>query len=255
MGGLTVLRDVRALLPGEDLVYFGDQAHVPYGDRSVEELRHLLHENVGFLDAQGVDAIVVGCNTSSAVAARHGWPASRAAVLDLIEAAAGNVAALGVRRVGVVATAATARSGAYGAAIRRRVPDAEVCEIGAPELVPLVEAGTLRGAEPRAAVARACAQFEGELDALVLACTHFPFLSEHFAAELGPRVTLLDPARAQAERAAAFARERGPRLESGRTRYVTTGAREPFAAAIVAMLGPLGEGDSVETYAPQAALQ
>jgi glutamate racemase len=250
LGGLTVLRGVRARLPTEDIVFLADQAHVPYGDRSTDELRGYLHENVAFLDEQGVEAIVMGCNTSCAIAARFGMPPARAAVLDLIEAAAGGVAASGARRVGVVATTATTRSGAYGAAIRRRDPGIAVQEIAAPALVPLVEAGTLEGPVARDAVAAACAQFDGPLDAVVLACTHFPFLDEHFAAVLGASVVRLDPAVAQSERAVAFALERGPNGETGRTSYLTTGPLEPFRLAIERLRGPLGASDSIGIATP-----
>jgi glutamate racemase len=250
LGGLTVLRDVRARLPEEDIVFLADQAHVPYGDRSHDELRRYLADNVAFLDGHGVDAIVMGCNTSCAIAARYGMPPVRAQVLDLIDAAAEAVAASGARRVGVIATTATARSGAYAAAIRRRAPEIAVEEVGAPALVPLVEAGTLEGPLARAAVADACAHFTQPLDALVLACTHFPFLDAHFAGVLGDNVTRIDPAVVQSERAVAFARARRGRAESGLTRYVTTGSLEPFRRALERLCGPLGERDAVEAFAP-----
>ena len=132
---MTVLRQVRALLPLEDIVYFADQAHVPYGERSVEELQSFLRHNLAFLDERGADAIVMGCNTSCAIAMRFGWPDSRARVLDLIDAAAEVVAVSGARRVGIIATNATANSGAYAEALRRRAPEVEVQEVGAPALV------------------------------------------------------------------------------------------------------------------------
>lgn len=252
LGGLSVLRRVRALLPAEDLVYLADQAHVPYGDRTVAELHRYLERNVAFLEGCGVDAVVMGCNTSCAVAAREGWPAARIPILDLIAAAASAVVASGARRVGVLATAATARAGAYGDAIRRLDPEVVVEEVGAPALVPLVEAGRVDGDEARAAVESACAPFRAPLDALVLACTHFPFLDAHFAAVLGPETLRIDPSAAQAERAVAFAAARGPlRNETGRTRYVTTGALEPFRAALPRFAGTLAAGDSVERSDPE----
>jgi len=246
LGGLTVLRRVRARLPAEDIVYLADQAHVPYGDRTVAELHSYLVDNIAYLEACGVDAIVMGCNTSCAVAAREGWPAASVPVLDLIAAAAAAVVASGATRVGVLATSATAKSGAYGNAVRALDPDISVEEVGAPALVPLVEAGRTTGSEARAAVESACAPFRAPLDALVLACTHFPFLDEHFAAVLGEGVVRIDPSAAQAERAVDFARSRGPRAETGRTRYVTTGALDAFRDALPAFAGPLGPRDAVE---------
>ena len=244
------MRHLRARLPHEDIVYFADQAHVPYGERSEDDLVGLLAQNVAYLESAGADAVVMGCNTSCAVASRRGWPTSRIPMLDLIDAAAGDVVArTSARSIGIVATTATARSGAYGDAIRRRAPTAVVYEIAAPALVPLVEAGKLAGPETDRAVAEACAPLPAGLEAVVLACTHYPLLDDSFAKALGPAVARLDPAVAQAERAVAFVRERGSSGGTGRTRYVTTGPVEPYRTAIEAIVGPLGVNDSV-VHAP-----
>ena len=238
-----MLRHVREALPHEDIVYLADQGHVPYGDRSPNELAHLLAENVAYLESHGVDAIVMGCNTSCAIAAERGWPPTRTPILDLIAAAAADVAASGARRVGVLATTATTRSGAYGNAIRSAAPNIVVEEHAAPKLVPLVEAGVLVGPVVRAAVAEACAPFSASLDALVLACTHYPLLGSEFAAVLGGSVQRIDPAFAQAARAVAFARARGGSGGNGATVYVTTGALEPYRTAVEAIVGTIRAGD------------
>ena len=123
-------------------------------------------------------------------------------------------------------------------------------------MVPLVEAGRLTGDIARAAVENACAPFRAPLDALVLACTHFPFLDAHFAAVLGPDTLRIDPSAAQAERAVGFATLRGAReAETGRTRYVTTGALEPFRAALPAFVGALGPHDSVVRSDPEDSVE
>ncbi len=252
LGGLTVLRRLRAALPGAHAVYLADQAHVPYGDRSEGELVRLLAANVATLENEGVDAIVMGCNTSCAVAAKRGWPAARVPIFDLIEAAAAVVAAGSGRRIGVLATAATARSGAYGDAIRRAAPGAFVREVAAPKLVPLVERGLRRGPEVRAAVAEARAAFATPLDALVLACTHYPLLEAALADAFGDGVRLIDPAVAQAERviAAVPPAARGPHARAGRVRYLTTGALPAFRAGLRAVVGELGPLDTVAALAP-----
>jgi glutamate racemase len=256
LGGIGVLRSVRARLPGVDVVYLADQAHVPYGDRAAAELRVLLAANVATLEAAGVDAIVMGCNTSCAIAARFGWPPASVPILDLIEAAAGAVAASGARRVGVIATAATARAGAYGAAIRRLAPHAEVEEVGAPALVPLVEAGIIAGPRARGAVADACAALLVRPEAVVLACTHYPFLAAEFAAVLGAGVALIDPAEAQGARAAVLAPpEASAARARGRTRYISTGDLAAFQAGLLALGEPLGERDTIEAGGPSAILR
>jgi glutamate racemase len=248
------LREVRARLPREDIVYFADQAHVPYGDREPDELRGFLAANFAFLESRGAEAVVMGCNTSCAIAARYGWPATTLHVFDLIDAAADAVVATEARRVGVIATTATATSGAYGdrirarqASVHGRQPAIDVQEVAAPALVPLVESGTLEGPVARVAVAAVCADFELPLDLLVLACTHYPLLDAHFAAVLGGSVTRIDPALAQAERASAFVAKRGGETGSGRTFCVTTGGLEPFRKAVEATCGLLGPNDAIDS--------
>jgi len=252
LGGLTVLRHVREQLPDEDLVYFADQAHLPYGDKSVEELRGYLAAAVAYLEKRNVDAIVMGCNTTCAVAARFGYPSARVPILDLIEAAAHAIVASGAGRVGVLATAATVRMGAYGNAIRRLAPQVVVEEVAAPALVPLVEAGLRSGRDVRAAVAEACGRFQGKLDAVVLACTHYPLLDAEFAAVLGPAILRLDPSIAQANRAVAFVRSRNAGTESGSTRYVTSGDLATFRVNAAEIMGKTDcAGASFSNYVEQ----
>jgi glutamate racemase len=236
---------VRAALPLEDITYLADQAHVPYGDRTDDELVGLLRQNIAYLEAAGADAVVMGCNTSCAVASRRGWPSTAIPILDLIAAAGRAVAASGARRIGVIATAATARSGAYGRAFRAIDPALDVQEVGAPKLVPLVESGLLCGPIVRRAVAESLAPFELPLDTLVLACTHYPLLDAEFAAILGDAVTRIDPALAQADAAVAFARSRGDTRATGRTHFATTAAVDPYRTAIESILGPLFPSDTI----------
>ena len=240
---------MRARLPTQDIVYLADQRHAPYGDRTHAELRGLLAANIASLEEAGVDAIVMGCNTSCSIAACYGWPEHRVPVLDLIAAAAEAVARSGAKRIAVLATTATAGSGAYGDAIRRLVPQARVEEVAAPALVPLVEAGKLDGEEPRAAVAAACAYFAAPFDAIVLACTHYPLLDAHFAAVLGQRSARIDPAVAQSERTAAYVATRSGNHTNGhargQTRYLTSGPLDHFKSGLAQILGPLLPNDDI----------
>jgi glutamate racemase len=241
LGGLTVLKRLHEKLPQHDIVFFADQRNVPYGDRTPAELVDLLNANVEFLDARHVDAIVMACNTSCATAAREGWPATKATVVDLIESAAIAVESAGYKRIGVVATAATAATLAYTQKITERIPSATVFEVAAPALVPLVEAGKLEGGEPRAAVAAVCAQLPRDLDAVILACTHYPLLDKHFAAALGDGVARIDPAIVHAERAAAIAAHEGFAAGTGSITCITSGDPERFRSAVTKVLGNLPE--------------
>lgn len=237
LGGLTVVRRVRALLPRHDLLFLADQAHVPYGDRAPEDLHRLLQTNVGWLAARGARAIVMACNTSCAIAARYGYPEVGVPILDLIESAAIAIHDAGYRRVGVVATAATVATGAYAARIRAASDGARVVEVAAPALVPLVEAGRIDGEEARAAVAEVCAALPRDLDAVVLACTHYPVLDAHFAAALGDGVARIDPAVEQAGRTAALVAARSIPPGTGATRYATTGTAEHLREGVARIAG------------------
>lgn len=237
LGGLTVVQQLRRRLPHQDITYLADQAHVPYGDRSMMELLDFLRDNISYLDEQRAGAIVVACNTTCSVAMRHGWPRSKAPIMNLIENAADEVARSGARRVGVLATTVTAKSGAYGEALRARIPGVVVNEVAAPALVPLVEAGHYHGPAVRAAVEKACAPLSRDIDVLVYGCTHYPILDAHFAAILGPGVDRLDPAIAQADAAERLVMQLGITAGAGVTTYATTGDPAAFAPAVHALLG------------------
>jgi glutamate racemase len=220
LGGLTVLAALRAAAIGDDVVYFADQAHVPYGERTDADLHGLLTANLTWLKEHGADLVVMGCNTSCAVASRLGWPATefRLPVQDLIVNCARSFADTAFRRVAVVATPATVRSHAYAAAIGAIAPHLEVVEVAAPLLVPLVEAGESDGERARAAVRDVVAELPPGVDAIVYGCTHYPLLDAHFAAAL-PAAARIDPAREQARAVLAL----GLPPANGSTLYVTNG--------------------------------
>jgi glutamate racemase len=228
LGGLTVVRRVHELLPRHDLLFFADQAHVPYGDRAPDELLRLLQANMEWLNRSGADLIVMACNTSCAMADRFGWPASRARILDLIESGALAAASGGYRRIAVLATSATARSGAYGRKIRELVPGVRVSEHEAPALVPLVEAGMAGSEAARAAVARACEDVPRDVDAIVLGCTHYPMLDAEFASVFGSAIARVDPAIAHAERTAQSVSESALAGGSGSLLCVSNGDMAKF---------------------------
>ena len=215
VGGLTVLREMLRRSPAESTIYFGDNARAPYGTRSEEEVLAFSTEAVDALVERDVKAIVIACNTSTAVAIgelrrRHDLP-----ILGVIRPGA-VTAALTTRnrRVGVIATPATIRSHAYFAAIKEENPAVEVYEHATPTLVPMVEAGHLDGREIEAIVADALAPLLGErdgagefifplpgsarIDTLLLGCTHYPLIRSTIAAIAGDRIAIVDSASATA---------------------------------------------------------
>ncbi|HVM30570.1 MAG TPA: glutamate racemase [Candidatus Limnocylindrales bacterium] len=202
VGGLTVLREVVRRLPNESTVYLGDNARAPYGPRSDEEVRRFSAECLDELTGRDVKAIVVACNTSSAVALndlrlRHEVP-----ILGVVRPGATAAAlATRTRRVGVIATQATVRSRAYFQAIKDEDPFIDVIELATPELVPLVEAGQLDGPVVEAAVERSIAPLRDghhRPDTLLLGCTHYPLLAPLIERVIGSDVAVIDSARSAA---------------------------------------------------------
>ena len=215
VGGLTVLREIVRRLPAEPTIYLGDNARAPYGVRPDDEVLAFSTQSLDALAERDVKAIVVACNTSTAVAIgalrrRYDLP-----ILGVIRPGA-SAAALATRnrRVGVIATPATIRSHAYFSAIKDENPAVEVYEHATPSLVPLVEAGHLTGPAAEATVAEALAPLLGERDAagefifpkppgaaidtLLLGCTHYPLLAAVIAAQVGEGVAVVDSATATA---------------------------------------------------------
>ncbi|GAC1548163.1 MAG: glutamate racemase [Candidatus Velthaea sp.] len=228
LGGLTVLRALRSAGVTQDIIYFADQAHVPYGDRTDDDLHQLLAHNFAFLATQHVEGVVMACNTSCAVASRLGWPKTAFPVLDLIANAARSADVKRFSRIAVFATAATVRSGAYGNAIRAASPAADVLEIAAPALVPLVESGKAGSVEAAEAVRALCRAVPADVDGIVYGCTHYPMLDAEFRAALGARRTLIDPAVTQAAASVELVHTRALAPGSSATQYVTNGDVSQF---------------------------
>lgn len=221
VGGLSIVREIRRQLPAEDVVFFADQGHVPYGNRSLAEVRLFSSGIVRFLLDQGAKVIVVACNTASAAALhslRAEFPAI--AIVGMEPAVKPAVETTGTQRVGVLATPATFQGALFASVVERFAQGVEVIESTAPGLVDQIEAGDLEGPETRAIVADALAPIlERGADTLVLACTHYPFVIPLLQHVAGPSVRIIDPA-------PAIARQAGRVLESrGLARLAAHGGR------------------------------
>ncbi|HEV3089258.1 MAG TPA: glutamate racemase [Candidatus Elarobacter sp.] len=239
LGGLTVLAALRSAGITQEIVYFADQAHVPYGDKTDAEIHGFLTENLALLAEQHVEAVVTACNTSCAIAEKIGWPETAVPVLDLIATAGRSFANMPYRRIAVVATAATVRAGAYARAIRASAPGADVFEFAAPKLVPIVEQGFADTETAREAVAEIVAELPREIDALVYGCTHYPLLDRWFASLLDPRTERIDPARAQAAATAELVAARHLPPGNATTTYYTNGDPDAFKTAVRRWTGDL----------------
>ncbi len=212
VGGLTVVRAVRARLPYADVVYLGDTARLPYGNKSPRTVEKYALACQRFLLDAGAEVVLIACNTASAHARSALAAASPVPVIDAITTGAARALAVSRNRhIGVLATRGTVASNAYQQIIKAQAPDATVRAVASPLLVPLAEEGWLDGPVPDA-VARsyleALAKELADMDTLILGCTHYPLLAPllgRVAEQVWARpIELVDGALAMAEQAAAL---------------------------------------------------
>jgi glutamate racemase len=253
LGGLTVVREIRRALPSESIVYLGDTARVPYGTRSSTTVVRYARGCARLLIERGVKALVVACNTVSAVALDVLRAELDVPVLGVVEpgAQAAVDAALALEgelghpvSIGVLGTASTVASGAYPRSVATLSTRLEVHAAKAPLLVPLVEEGWVDGEVPRLAVERYVAPLlQQAVRVLVLGCTHYPLLRETIAlvaARLSPdRVVIVDSAEATARALESLLEERNLRATGGRAslELLVTDAPGAFGAAASRFLG------------------
>ena len=225
VGGLTVWRELREQLPHESFVYLGDTMRLPYGDRSPAEILRGVSDIVHWMLQHPVKAIVMACNTSSALALEQIRETCPVPILGLILPGARTAVKRG-RRIGVIATAATSQSHAYRNAILEINPRLQCWEVACPRFVPLIEDGQLNSAPLHEAVRDYLAPLlDARIDTLISGCTHYPLIEPAIRQALPPSVSLIDPA---ASLATAVARELdflGLRSYRGRsmTRFFVSG--------------------------------
>ena len=193
VGGISVLRQLRRELPCERFLYFGDSANAPYGDKTVEEVRSLTLAAAEMLMGRGIKALVVACNTATAAAIdllRQTYPEEIIIGIEpAVKLAAGHFPH---GRIGVMATRVTLRLERFDDLVHRFDDTAQVERIPAPGLVELIEQGKADSAETEALLTSILAPWRGKLNALVLGCTHYPFVKKTVARILGEGTELLD---------------------------------------------------------------
>jgi glutamate racemase len=202
VGGLTVLRELRRQLPGESTIYLGDEARMPYGPRPAEEIVAFTREALAWFEAHDCKLIVLACNTATSVALDIVREGTRVPIIGVVRpGAAAAISASARRSIGVLATTATVRSGAYARALRDLDPLADVIQQACPALVPLVEAGRAASPEAEAAVRGYVEPLLTDggvvspvVDTLLLGCTHYPLLREVIERVAGPGVRVVDSA-------------------------------------------------------------
>lgn len=236
LGGLTAVRELQRLLPGEDIIYFGDTGRVPYGGRSKDTIIRYARQDVAFLRTFDLKAIVIACGTVSTTALEVLEQENPIPVLGVVRpAVAEAAAATRSGKIGLIGTQATIRTGAYEKYIAKLLPDAQVTARACPLFVPLVENGRFR---PGDRVAEMVAEEyltplkEAGVDTLVLGCTHYPLLTEIIGDYMGPEVTLIDVGRTCADAVARHLTDMDALSGPGRTgesRYYVSDSAEDFS--------------------------
>ena len=196
VGGLTVAREIMRQLPGEDLVYFGDTARVPYGSKSKNTVLKYSRQIVRFLRTKDVKAIVVACNTASALALDDIAAEIDIPIIGVVKPGAKMaVETTKTGNVGVIGTESTIKSGIYNDYIRELNPDITVVSKACPLFVPLVEEGLIEDRVTDDIVARYLQEMkEYRVDSLVLGCTHYPLIRNTIKRFMGDEVRLVNPA-------------------------------------------------------------
>jgi glutamate racemase len=264
VGGLSVLRSIRQQLPDEPVIFLADQAHVPYGPRSLEEVRRFSEGITRYLLSRGAKLIVVACNAASAAALqylRQVFPDIPFVGMEPAVKPAAETTRSGV--VGVLATPATFQGALYASVIERFASGVTVLQNTCPGLVSQIEAGQMDGPETRRILATALQpMLDQGVDTIVLGCTHYPFVIPQIQAIAGPQVRVIDPAPAVARQIGRLLDARGlmaapgmrssaaidDETRSGRPplHFLTTGDAGRFQSLLSQLLGEIGDIESLQ---------
>ena len=246
IGGISVLRAIREQMPAEPAIYFGDQAHVPYGSRSMEQIQSFSEAITLFLLAQGAKIIVVACNTASAAALkdlREKFPDIPFVGMEPAVKPAAEHTQTG--RVGVLATPATFQGALYSSVVERFAYGVELLQDACPGLVEQIEQGNLDGEETRMILEEALLpMLEKNIDTVVLGCTHYPFVIPVVQQIVGDNVRVIDPAPAVAKQVRRVLEARDMRREfksQGDLKLYTSGDPGVLEALLPKLLGERGE--------------
>jgi glutamate racemase len=231
VGGLSVLREVRKQLPNEDVLYFADQGHVPYGPRPIDEIHRFSLEITRFLLSRQAKMIAVACNAASAASLhtlRREFPSVTFVGMEPAVKPAAENTNCGV--IGVITTRATFQGELFASLVDRYASDVEVVTQVCPDFVTLVEKGELDTPAVEETARRYLAPLlEAGIDELVLGCTHFPFLKPVLGKIVGPDVEIVDPAPAVARQVGRVIADcRNAEDHEGQVSYFTSGGRDAF---------------------------
>lgn len=232
LGGLTVLRQIETLLPSEDIIYFGDTARVPYGNKSQATIVKFTTENILFLLRKKVKFVVIACNTSSALALSYVQTVFSIPIIGVIEAGVERALKLSKNKIiGVIGTKSTIESQSYQHSLKQKDKSVRVVAHSCPLFVPLVEEGILNGPIVKEAVRLYLSEYKNNgVDTLILGCTHYPLLKKVITSFL-KSVVIVDSAKEVAYCAKKVLMERGllsARKRKGRVEFYVSDETSTF---------------------------
>ena len=259
VGGISVLRALRQQIPDESVLYFGDQGHIPYGPRAMEQIRQFSEAITRFLLEQGAKIIVVACNTASAAALqylREIFPEVPFVGMEPAVKPAAERTHTG--KVGVLATPATFQGALYASVVERFANGVELFQDTCPGLVQQIEQGNLEGPEVRRILEAALQpMLEKDIDTVVLGCTHYPFVIPLIQEIVGENVRVIDPAPAVARQTGRLLEARAMRNGSGaksEVKLYTSGDPETLRSLLPRLLGEKGDVEKVEWISDDTVL-
>lgn len=195
LGGLTCVKQIMSLLPGEDIIYFGDTGRVPYGSRSAETITKYSVGDINFLKTFDIKAVVIACGTVSSIAIDYLKAKFDLPIIGVVEPAVGGaIKATKTGKIGIIGTSGTIASGKYAAKLREALPDAEIVSTPCPLFVPFVENGYFDHQATRLVAEEYLEKIKSSsVDTLIMGCTHYPLLKPLLGDIMGSDVSLIDP--------------------------------------------------------------
>ncbi len=242
LGGLTAVRELNRVMPGENIIYFGDTGRVPYGTRSQETIIRYTKEDIEFLVKHDIKMVIAACGTASSVALPHLYDKFDLKVMGVLESACQEAVNITKNnRIGVLGTVGTIKSNKYAEIIHTVSPETQVFSKACPLFVPLVENGYAQSEAARL-IAKdylSCLK-EEKVDTLILGCTHYPLLKSVISDIMGDGVTLLSPGEFTAISAKEYLRDNdllSEKLTGGQNEFYVSDSVENFSQLGSTFLG------------------
>ena len=247
LGGLTTVREITQVMPGEDIIYFGDTGRVPYGNRSRETIIRYTKDDIEFLLKHNIKIIIAACGTASSVALGQLYDNYDIKIIGVLEPACEEAVRVTKNgRIGVIGTTGTIKSGKYTELIKKINPELTIVSNDCPMFVPLVENGYAESEAARLiAIDYLSPLKEADVDTIILGCTHYPLLEKVISDIMGKEVNLISPGALAAKKAQSYLKENdilSEKTADGKSEFYVSDSVESFSGLASTFLGRNIEG-------------